>query len=330
MAFLYDARHVFYSQFFVTPALPKSSCEGKTVIVTGANVGLGYEAAKHFVRLGAEKVILGCRSVEKGQTAAEAIEREEHRTGVVEVWQLDLSKYESVEQFAKKVDGLKRIDMIIENAGIATEKFSKAEADESTITVNVVSTFLLALLALPALKRTAETYSITPTLTIVSSDVHFFVEFPERNAQTSIFEALSDSTKANMSERYHVSKLLEILVVRELCQTQISRPYPVTINTPTPGFCYSELVREAEGTWRGTFYNIMKRLVARTTEVGSRTLVLCGLAGQETHGEWMVDGKPARTSSFTTSEEGKKVGARVWKELSEKLEAIHPGILRNL
>lgn len=107
-----------YRQFFVTPQYPTKSCEGKTIIVTGANVGLGYEAAKHFVRLGAEKVILGCRSLEKAKQAAESIEREESRSGVVEVWELDLANYESVKKFAKRVDGLKRIDAIVENAGM--------------------------------------------------------------------------------------------------------------------------------------------------------------------------------------------------------------------
>jgi len=107
----------FYRQWFVTPKYPTQSCEGKTVIVTGANVGLGYEAAKHFVRLGAAKVILAVRSLDKGDAAAKSIEAEEHRSGVVEVWELDLGRYESVKKFAKRVDGLDRVDAVIENAG---------------------------------------------------------------------------------------------------------------------------------------------------------------------------------------------------------------------
>lgn len=86
-------------------------------------MGLGYEAAKHFVRLGSKKVILACRSLKKGQKAAESIENEEHRHGVVEVWELDLGSYESVKAFAKRVDGLKRIDAVVENAGMCTMTF---------------------------------------------------------------------------------------------------------------------------------------------------------------------------------------------------------------
>ena len=110
-------RDFLYNQFFVTPKYPTQSCEGKTIIVTGANVGLGYEAAKHFVRLGAEQVILAVRSLEKGKAAAATIESEERRSGVVDVWELDLGNYDSVKKFAKRVDGLKRVDVVLENAG---------------------------------------------------------------------------------------------------------------------------------------------------------------------------------------------------------------------
>jgi retinol dehydrogenase 12 len=52
----------------VTPLpVPTNDFSGKTVIVTGANVGLGLAAAQHFVRLNAQRVILGCRSLVKGE-----------------------------------------------------------------------------------------------------------------------------------------------------------------------------------------------------------------------------------------------------------------------
>lgn len=43
---------------------------GKTVVVIGANVGLGYETAKHFASMKPVRVILGCRTKEKAETAA--------------------------------------------------------------------------------------------------------------------------------------------------------------------------------------------------------------------------------------------------------------------
>jgi retinol dehydrogenase-12 len=73
---------------------------------------------------------------------------------------------------------------------------------ESTITTNVISTFLLALLILPKLKESASKFNIQPRLTIVSSDLHFIAKFPERYSE-AIFEALNDKEHADMSmERY--------------------------------------------------------------------------------------------------------------------------------
>jgi len=210
---------------------------------------------------------------------------------------------------------------------VATGKFVVTEDNESTITTNVVSTFLLALLLLPTLKRSAAKYNITSNLSIVSSEVHMFTSFPERNAQPSIFDHLNNKDTANMDDRYNVSKLLEILALRELCQKHIPQPYPVTVNTLNPGFCHSGLAREIDNDW-GMW--AMKKVLARTTEVGGRTLVLSALAGKETHGEYMTDGVVAQTAPLVRSEDGKRAQERVWSELSRKLEAIQPGILENL
>ena len=119
---------------------------------------------------------------------------------MVEVYELDLSSYASVKAFANRVAGLDRVDAVVENAGISTNKFSMAEKDESTITVNVVSTMLLALLLLPTLRKSAERYGTLPTLTIVSSEVHEFTGFPERT-ERNIFAALSDEKEARMRDR---------------------------------------------------------------------------------------------------------------------------------
>jgi NAD(P)-dependent dehydrogenase (short-subunit alcohol dehydrogenase family) len=122
----------FYAQLFVTPPVPSKDCTGKTIIVTGANVGLGKEAARHYVRLNAEKVILACRSLDKGEAAKKDIEASTGRKDAIEVWQLDLSSYQSVKQFAERAKTLRRLDSIVENAGISTRNFKEVEGNEST------------------------------------------------------------------------------------------------------------------------------------------------------------------------------------------------------
>ena len=129
--------HFLYSQFFITPEKPSTDCTGRTIIVTGANTGLGKEAATHYVRLNAGKVIIACRSLEKGEAAKRDIEDQTGRKGVIEVWKLDLSSYESVKEFAEQAKSLKRLDSLVENAGINTAEFRLVESNESTVTVNV-------------------------------------------------------------------------------------------------------------------------------------------------------------------------------------------------
>ena len=192
-----------YSQLFISLPSPTHDFSGQIIIVTGANTGLGFEAAKHFVGLNASKVILAIRTISKGEAAKLAIQKSIPNSNTkVEVWHLDLLSYESVKAFAAQVMKLDRLDVLLENAGMMTGKFKLAEGDESTITTNVISTELLALLVLPKLKETATRYGVLPRLSIVASDLHFIAKFPERNSE-DVFVALNDEKKANMGmERY--------------------------------------------------------------------------------------------------------------------------------
>lgn len=311
-----------YSQLFVTPAYPSQTFTGQTVIVTGSNTGLGKEAARHFTRLGAAKVILAVRNTKAGEDAKADIESTTGcGPGTVEVWLLDLADYASVKAFAARASkDLDRIDVLCENAGIMTGQKRMAEGHEATITVNVISTFLLALLMLPKLKATAQKLNRQTTLSIVTSETHLWTTFPEQHAD-SIFDALDKSE--SMSERYQVSKLLEILAVRQLApQLQNSG---VTLNLVNPGFCHSDIGRDT-----GLLHTLMKAVLARTTEVGSRPLVAGGAVGKESHGKYMTDGLVCdeAASPFVRSAVGAEVGKRVWKELSEILEQIQPGVTK--
>ena len=189
-----------YSQLFTKLPYPTHSFSGQTVIVTGSNTGLGLEAARHFTRLGAAKVILAVRTVSKGETAKQSIESSTERKGVVEVWPLDLGSYESVKEFAAKAGKLDRLDVLLENAGIAKTGYSVMEDNEATITTNVVSTFLLGLLLLPKLRETGQKFNITPHLVITCSEVHAWSPFKERNSE-NIFDTLNAKETADMADR---------------------------------------------------------------------------------------------------------------------------------
>lgn len=193
-----------YTQLFVTPKLdPSLSFAGQTVIVTGSNVGLGFSAAQQIAQRGASKVILAVRTVSKGEAAAqkirESLPKSSTTSTTIEVWQLDLSSYQSVKEFGARANGLDRLDVLLENAGVVRLKYALEEGEESTITTNVISTTLLGLLVLPKLRETAEKFGVTPHLTIVSSSVAFQASFKERKAG-NIFEKLNDP-KSDMMDR---------------------------------------------------------------------------------------------------------------------------------
>ena len=322
-----------YSQLFVTPPKPTKSFEGQTVIITGSNTGLGLEAARQITSLNAGKVILAVRTASKAEIAKRSIEQSTGRLNVVEVWLLDLSSYHSVERFAARATAeLERVDVLLENAGMATQNFVVKEEDESTVTTNVVSTFLLAFLMVPKLRQTAKTFNTKPHLTIVASDVHFITKFPERRAE-DIFDALNDKASANLGNRYGATKLMQVLLTRHLHSSinyAASSP-EIIINSITPGLCASDFFREEEESRVARlFMQFASKMLKRTTEVGARTLVTGASAGEESAGKYMADGIVSYESPFARSQEGKKTEERLWEQLIRKLESISPGIAENV
>lgn len=324
-----------YSQLFVTPAYPTRPFTGETVIVTGSNVGLGKEAARHVARLGAERLILAVRNVEAGEAARRDILESTGRDhSTIEVWDLDLASTESVKAFAARAESsLDRLDVVLENAGVALAEFrpNPASGREMSLDVNVVGTFLLALLLLPKLRATASRFNTSPRLCVVSSETHAYPSiFPKDwRAQDNILASLSDPAKAKMGGmRYPLTKLLEVLVVRQLAMRVGT---DVVLDMLNPGLCRSELARSQQGLMK-MMGDLLMLFLARTTEVGSRTLVAAAAAGPESHGRYMHDGlvDDGQLGTFVTSSEGAEAGVRVWRELSEMLEGISPGILENL
>lgn len=314
-----------YSQLLVHPSYPTRSFAGETVLITGANVGLGLEATRHVVRLGAARVILGVRNVEAGEAAKNEIEASTRRAGVCEVWKVDLSSYDSVLAFGDRIANLPRLDVAILNAALATQKFDLAQGYERTLTVNVINTVLLGLLVLPRLKATRqEVPSAQPRLSFVVSEVHAWANTSELKGG-KLFQSLSDPSTAKMRRRYPMSKLLEVLLVQELAGR--IHESEVVVTMVNPGFCHSQLTRES-----GWPVTLLKILLARSTELGSRTLVAGASTGLEGHGAYMTDGHVANTalSSFVRSERGRQTRAKLWDELSTILEGVRPGIMQNV
>lgn len=132
-----------------------------------------------------------------------------------------------------------------------------------------------------------------------------------------------------MSDRYNVSKLLEVFTCRRIARHNPVSKLNVTLNFLNPGLCHSELAREVKASAFGIVFSGLMAVLARTTEVGSRTLVHAGVtAGEETHGKYLADCQVKDCAKMVEGEGGVELEERVWKELSKKLEQIQPGVTK--
>ncbi|KAK8101934.1 hypothetical protein PG999_012308 [Apiospora kogelbergensis] len=264
---------------------------------------------------------MAVRSIEKGEAAKDSIIKATRcDPKAIEVWAMDLSSYDSVKAFAARADReLERIDVLLENAAVASVEWNWVLDNERMVTVNVVATFLLAFLLLPKLKATASRFRTTPRLTFVTSDTHFLVDFAEKDAPEGIFARLNDEAKSRptQSERYPTTKLMQVFVV----------PFaPVIINCTNPGLCKSELARELDGLQ----VRAAKFLLARTAEEGSRNLIAGAVGGVDTHGQYLDMGKVTTPATVIVGRGGAEAQKRLYVELVEKLEKIAPGVVSNL
>ncbi|KAF3937510.1 hypothetical protein ABW19_dt0205209 [Dactylella cylindrospora] len=315
-------------QYVSLPIVPTpEDCAGKTFIVTGANTGLGFECAKHLVRLSSKRVILGVRSLSSGEEAKSEIEKATGKKGIAEVWHLDLSSYDSVQTFAKKVESLDRLDAIIENAGVALLKWSTSEGLETTLTVNVTGTFFLANLVLPKLKETAKKFGGNTHLSIVGSGTALQSAGHLEKVNGDILESMS--VEANgMTNRYPNSKLLQLYAVRQFASLHPPSSEGVIINYVNPGLCYSKLSRNAPFMLR-TQIKLMRLFFARSTEVGSRTLLHGAFAPVESHGKYLSECeiKDHYIPNWISGESGQRIQERVWESITKQLNKLQPGCI---
>ncbi|KAF6845089.1 short-chain dehydrogenase [Colletotrichum musicola] len=330
----------FFKSQFKTLPYPSEDCSGRTVIVTGSNVGLGLEAARHFVRLNAAKVVLAVRSTDKGEAARTDIELTTGKRGVIEVWPLDQASFDSVKEFAARADKLARLDCVVLNASIATSKRAEAEGWESQVTVNVLSTFLLGMKLLPVLRRTGQTYNVTPKIVITASEAaSMFVasshdadrprqaKFTERNSE-DIYKALN--TNKSLSDRYNTTKLMQVVLARQMAiAADASGKGRVQITTLNPGLCATALFRNVPFPLT-LVVKVGLKLLARSAEVGSRTIMSAAFAGEEAHGRYMSDCVVVKFPKLMQGEDGEHMQTRVWDETVELLNGVDPGLSRNL
>jgi NAD(P)-dependent dehydrogenase (short-subunit alcohol dehydrogenase family) len=192
------------------------SFTGRTVIVTGANSGLGAITARELAAKGAN-IVMAVRNTGKGEAAAQRM------TGQVEVRPLDLQDLSSVRQFA---DGIDKADVLINNAGIMAAPYAlTADGFESQIGTNHLGHFALTNLLLPKL---------TDRVVTVSSMAHWpgRINFDDLNWKTRRYSPWL---------AYSQSKLANLLFTSELQRRLDAVGSPLRALAAHPGYSHTNL-----------------------------------------------------------------------------------------
>lgn len=274
------------------PSSPSTSFAGKTVLVTGANTGLGFHAAKHFLRLQAACLVIGVRSIDKGKEArAQLMQAFPESKANIDVLLLDMNSYQSIRDFANRIAAnYEKIDVAVLNAGIVNRTYRVSpEGWEETLQVNTLSTTLLAILLLSKLK--ASPNGLEPAhMVIVSSGRHSGVNYEDlpMNSSNILKECSDRSTSYNGANQYSQSKLFIMYTIKEIA-ARVTTPEgepKVLVTSCCPGYCVSSLGRQYDKWYESLFMQLFQTIFARSVEEGSRTLVSAATLGVEAQGAY--------------------------------------------
>ncbi|KAK3394198.1 hypothetical protein B0H63DRAFT_444378 [Podospora didyma] len=317
------------------PIDPKVSFAGKTVLVTGANTGLGFEAALKYSALGADKLILGVRSVEKGQAAKDRIlARTGRASSTIVVLSVDLSDFASVQAFIPALESVtSHLDVALLNAGLCNPSYEATAAGwEIAVQVNVLATALMAILLLPLLRTAAATGGTKPPaaahLTFVNSRGHMTIKdewLAKSPDKKSLLAAANDAKTWNPEKSYCLVKLLAMAAMLAIAQASsgsASAGPEIIVNAVCPDMTKTDLGRKF-GLGARLSMSIFHTIFARTAEQGARSLVSATALGPESNGRfWHHDilhpmGDLASDSTYME---------KTWREIVDVLVKTQPNV----
>lgn len=280
--------------------------KGKTVIITGANSGIGKETARELAKRGA-KVIMACRNLTEANKVRDEIVKSTGNEAVL-VKKLDLSSLKSVREFAADVNRtVNKLDVLIHNAGTAHMFGSKVTEDglELTMATNHFGPFLLTHLLIDLLKRSAPS-----RIVVVGSELYRLASLNLNNI---------NPVNGFPAYLYYVSKYANTVFALELARKLEGSG--VTVNCLHPGMIDS-------GIWRNVPFplNIPLRLIIKgffksPVEGAQTTLHLATSEEVEgVTGKYFLD---CKEHGLSRGVKDPAIAKKLW-ELSEKLVKLEP------
>jgi NAD(P)-dependent dehydrogenase (short-subunit alcohol dehydrogenase family) len=301
-------------------------CTERTVLITGANSGLGFEATKAFAANGAT-VIMACRSTDRGQQAATEIQNSTSNTGAtLNVRQCDLASLDSIESFATGIkqnyDG---INVLCNNAGVmAIPRQETEDGFEKQLGVNHLGHFALTRHLLNLLLESEDESRIVTH----SSGAHESgeVDFDDLHRQQSYgkWEAYGQSKLANLLFAYELQRRLEAADITDTISVACHPGYAAT-NLQYRG------PKQEESTLRMAVMKVANAIVGQSAQRGALPLLYASVAPDVQGGDYYgpdgfmnMRGTPEKQSSNKASYD-QSVAKRLWQK-SEELTGVEYGL----
>ncbi len=285
---------------------------GRIAIVTGANVGLGFETALALAGKNC-KVILACRNIAKAEVAKSSI-LAQHQTAIIECMPLDLSSLKSVRTFATAfAKRYKKLDLLINNAGIMMPPFSLSEDGfESQLAANYLGHFALTGLLLPLIVNSPNSRVVS-----LSSIAHKWsgIHFDDINFKTCYSER----------EAYGQSKLACLMFAYEL-QRRLSKAGKSILSVAAhPGISHTNLFQHLPMAAR--MFAPLAGLVLQSAKGGAQPTLYAALGEDINGGDFCgprglreMRGAPVKVSSNKRSLD-EASAAKLWS-VSEEMTGV--------
>jgi NAD(P)-dependent dehydrogenase (short-subunit alcohol dehydrogenase family) len=287
--------------------------EGKTVVVTGANSGIGFAAARIFADAGAS-VVLACRNAVKAAAAAAAI-RAEIPNATVSCMPLDLASLDSVRVFADAArEQLPRIDVLCNNAGVMAIPYATTvDGFECQLGTNHLGHFALTGLLFEQIAASAPARIVT-----VSSLAH-------KSGRVN-FDDLQGTRMYDRRRAYGQSKLANLLFTYELDRRLRAHGLDVMAVACHPGVAETELIANS-GTGHGVIMTVAIRLFRQSAVMGALPLIYAAIEPSVQGGDYIGPSGPGETRGLphTSRSSPSSYDAAVAKELwtvSEQLTGV--------